>query len=118
LRQRPSLPVPASRRGPVAHERPPCARAPPAIAVVRRNCATSRAPSLARRLLIGAQTSSTTKENEMDETEKPPDPNQVVDQNDDLMIEDLEDRYVQGKWNCSCSSCTCNCTTTCCFYIF
>jgi len=53
----------------------------------------------------------------MNETDDPKDTLQIVDEMDDLTIEDLEERYVQGKWECACSSCTCECCS-CCFYIF
>jgi hypothetical protein len=53
----------------------------------------------------------------MNETEDPTDTLQIADAIDDLTIEDLEERYVQGKWECACSSCSCECCS-CCLYIF
>jgi hypothetical protein len=53
----------------------------------------------------------------MDEIEDPKDITQIADDMDELAIEDLEERYVQGKWNCSCSSSSCSCCC-CCFYVF
>ena len=37
---------------------------------------------------------------------------------DELMIEDLEERLTQGGVDCASSSTSCNCTCTCCWYSF
>lgn len=54
----------------------------------------------------------------MAETKEPTDMAITADPSEDFMIEDLEERFVQGgKLDCACSSCTCECCS-CCIYIF